>query len=147
YFNGGCYGGSTCAPIGNGNWYIYYFGENPYYAPHYPFYDVTSGCNDNDVTANNNLGYYCSTSGWDAVTGWGSAIMLQLAWAINTYRAGDFGAPSPSFYGATANVWYNTDQYVAWNVSDTSENGNGITGVAGFSQAWDSDPGDVFSEP
>jgi hypothetical protein len=147
YFNGGCYGGSTCAPIGNGNWYLYYFGENPYYAPHYPFYDITSGCNDNDVTAAYGLGYYCSQSGWDAVTGWGSGNMLQLAWAINTYRAGDFGGPSASFYGATTNVWYNTDQYVAWNVSDTSGNGNGITGVAGFSQAWDSDPGDVFSEP
>jgi len=36
-----------CAPIGNGNWYIYYFGQNPNYAPHYPFYDITSGCNNN----------------------------------------------------------------------------------------------------
>ena len=49
--NGGCYGTAQCAPIGNGNWYIYYFGENPGYAPHYPFYDITSGCNSNDVTA------------------------------------------------------------------------------------------------
>jgi hypothetical protein len=35
---------------------------------------------------------------------------------------------------------------VSWTLTDTSNNGNPITGVAGFSQAWDSDPGDVFSE-
>jgi hypothetical protein len=145
--NGGCYGTGQCAPIGNGNWYIYYFGENPFYAPHYPFYDITSGCNSNDVTAFYGLGYYCAGSGWDAVTGWGSSNLFQLAWAINTYRAGDFGAPSASFSGPSINVWYNTDQTVSWFLTDTSGNGNNPVGVAGFSQAWDTDPGDVFSEP
>ena len=47
--NGGCYGGTTCSPIGNGNWYLYYFGENPNYAPHYPFYDILYGCNNNNT--------------------------------------------------------------------------------------------------
>jgi hypothetical protein len=144
---GGCYGGFPCAPIGNGNWYLYYFGENPGYAPHYPFYDIISGCNNNDVTAFYGLGYYCAGSGYDMVTGWGSINMLQLAWAINTYRAGDFGAPTVTFVGPATNHWYNTDQVVSWTVADTSGNGNPATGVAGFSQAWDSDPGDVFSEP
>jgi hypothetical protein len=144
---GGCYGGGLCAPIGNGNWYIYWFGENPGYAPHYPFYDVLSGCNSNDITAEYGLGYYCAGGGYDEVTGWGSANMLQLAWAINTYRAADFGAPGANFSGPTTNHWYNTDQTVSWSLYDTETNGNPLTGVAGFSQAWDSDPGDVFSEP
>jgi len=145
---GQCYGGSIpCAPIGNGNWYLYWFGENPGYAPHYPFYDITSGCNNNDVTSFYGLGYYCSNSGWDAVTGWGSINFLQLSWAINTYRAADFGAPFATFSGPATGIWYNTDQTVSWTLTDTSSNGNPITGVSGFSQAWDSDPGDVFSEP
>jgi pro-kumamolisin-like protein/Big-like domain-containing protein len=144
--NGGCYGTSQCAPIGNGNWYLYYFGENTGYAPHYPFYDITSGCNNNDITSFYGLGFYCAGGGWDAVTGWGSINSLQLAWAINTYRAGDFSPPTAGFFGAAINAWYNTDQYVAWNLTDTSGNGNNPVGVAGFSQAWDSDPGDVFSE-
>jgi len=145
---GQCYGGSIpCAPIGNGNWYLYWFGENPGYAPHYPFYDITSGCNNNDVTSFYGLGYSCASSGWDAVTGWGSINFLQLSWAINTYRAADFGAPVASFSGPATGTWYNTDQTVSWTLSDTSSNGNPITGVSGFSQAWDSDPGDVFSEP
>jgi len=144
--NGGCYGGTTCAPIGNGNWYLYWFGTNPGYAPHYPFYDITSGCNNNDVTAFYGLGYYCAGSGYDMVTGWGSINALQLSWAINTYRAADFGAPVATFSGPTTGRWYNTDQTVSWTLADTGGNGNPLVGVAGFSQAWDSDPGDVFSE-
>ena len=73
--------------------------------------------------------------------------MLQLAWAINTYIAGDFGAPSVSFSGPATGQWYNTDQTVNWTVTDTADSGINPTGVAGFSQAWDTDPGDVFSEP
>jgi hypothetical protein len=144
--NGGCYGGTTCAPIGNGNWYLYWFGTNPGYAPHYPFYDITTGCNNNDVTAFYGLGYYCAGSGYDMVTGWGSINALQLSWAINTYRAADFGAPLAAFTGPVIGQWYNTDQTVSWTLTDTGGNGNPLVGVAGFSQAWDSDPGDVFSE-
>jgi hypothetical protein len=144
---GGCYGGGACAPIGNGNWYLYWFGQNPYYAPHYPFYDVTSGCNDNNITSAYGLGYYCAGGGYDMVTGWGSINMLQLSWAINTYRAADFGAPVVSFSGPATSHWYNSNQTVSWGIYDTSENGNPVTGVSGFSQAWDADPGDVFSEP
>lgn len=143
---GGCYTGQPCAPIGNGNQYIYYFGLNPTYAPHYPFYDVTSGCNSNNITAEYHLPYFCAGTGYDQATGWGSFNMLQLAWAINSYRAGDFGAPSVSFSGPAASHWYNTNQAVNWTISDTSENGNPATGVAGFSAAWDADPGDVTRE-
>jgi subtilase family serine protease len=143
---GGLCNGHGCTPLGNGNYYLYWFGENSGYAPHYPFYDILSGCNDNDITAFYGLGYYCAGSGFDEVTGWGSNNMLQLAWAINTYQAGDFGAPIVTFSGPATNKWYNSDQVVSWTISDTSADGLPATGVAGFSQAWDSDPGDVFSE-
>jgi photosystem II stability/assembly factor-like uncharacterized protein len=144
---GNCYGGSVaCAPIGNGNWYLYWFGENSGYAPHYPFYDITSGCNNNDITSTYGLGYYCAGAGDDAVTGWESINFLQLSWAINTYRAGDFGGPVISFSGPTTSQWYNTDKIVSWSIADTSSNGNPATGVSGLSQGWDFDPGDVFKE-
>jgi len=135
-----------CAPIGNGNWYIYWFGQNPNYAPHYPFYDITSGCNNNDITAEFGLGFFCAGAGYDAASGWGSFNFMQLAWAINTYRAGDFGGPFVGFSGPSTFVWYNSDQVVSWSISDTSANGNTVTGVAGMSQGWDFDPGDVTSE-
>lgn len=135
-----------CAPIGNGNWYIYWFGQNPNYAPHYPFYDITSGCNNNDITAEFGLGFFCAGAGYDAASGWGSFNFMQLAWAINTYRAGDFGGPFVGFSGPSTFAWYNSDQVVSWSISDTSANGNPVTGVAGMSQGWDFDPGDVTSE-
>src|SRR6266536_2342582 len=72
--------------------------------------------------------------------------MLQLAWAINTYSAGDFGAPVVTFSGPTTGVWYNSDRIVSWGVTDTSGISLPPVGVSGFSQRWDSDPGDVFSE-
>ena len=142
---GGC-SGKPCAPLGNGNVYLYYFGLNPDFAAHYPFYDITSGCNNNDVTAQYGLIYFCAGQGRDQVTGWGSFNFLQLAWAINTYRAADFSAPVVTFAGPTINRWYNTDEEVIWAIKDTTENGNKPVGVAGYSQAWDSDPGDVFKE-
>ncbi len=144
--SGGLCNGHSCGPLGNGNTYLYYFGENPYYAPHYPYYDITSYCNNNDVTAYYGLGYYCAGPGYDEVTGWGSINALQLSWAINAYNAGDFGAPVANFSGATTGVWYNTDQTVLFSLTDTSGDGLPIVGVSGYSQAWDSDPGDVFSE-
>ena len=143
---GGLCNGHSCAPMGNANWYLYWFGKNPGYAPHYPFYDTTSGCNNNDVTALYGLGYSCAGTGYDTVTGWGSVNMLQLAWAINTYQTGDFGAPTAAFSGPATATWYNTDQTVSWTLTDTTANGLPATGVAGYSSAWDTDPGDVFSE-
>ena len=144
--SGGLCNHHSCAPLGNGNWYLYWFGENPGYAPHYPFYDITSGCNNNDITALYGLGYYCAGIGYDMVTGWGSVNMFQLAWAINTYQAGDFGAPTATFAGPPTGNWYNTDQLVNWNLTDTETDGLPVTGVSGFSRAWDTDPGDVFRE-
>jgi len=140
--------GGPCAPMGGlVNPMVYWLAENPSYAPHYAFYDITTGCNNNDVTSFYGLGYYCAGTGYDPVTGWGSFNALQLAWGINTYRAGDFGDPVVSFTGPTTSHWYNTDQTVSWTVADTSGlTGYAPNGVAGFSQAWDSDPGDPTSE-
>jgi len=137
---------SPCAPMGNANYYLYDEGLNQH-APHYPFYDITSGCNNNDITQLYGLNYFCASNGYDMVTGWGSANMLQLAWAINNYLAGDSSGPSVSFSGPMKNHWYNTDQTISWNISDTTGNGHLPNGVAGFTFYWDTDPGDPYSEP
>ena len=145
----GCGAGyaSACAPMGQADYPIYTEGYNPSYAPHNPFYDITSGCNSNDITALYGLGYYCAGTGYDAITGWGSFNALQLSWAISTYYAGDFAAPTISFTGppasTTAYTWYNTDQTVSWTVTDKGNGTYPAVGVAGFSQAWDS----AFSDP
>lgn len=89
---------APCAPLGNANWYIYAEGYQPS-APHYPFYDITSGCNSNDITQRYGLTPFCAGPGYDMVTGWGSANMLQLAWMMNAFVAGNSDAPSVSFSG------------------------------------------------
>ena len=139
------------APMGWVNYQLYYVGENPGYAAHYPYYDITVGCNNNDITALYGLGYYCAGTGYDAITGWGSFNALQLARAISTYDLGDFGAPVVTFSGPavshTSNTWFNTDQTVSWTVADTAAGGLSPTGVSGFSQAWDTYFSDPTSEP
>jgi hypothetical protein len=138
-------GNGTCAPMGNPNWYMYYEALNAPYAGHYPFYDITSGCTSNDVTIAKGISPWCAFAGYDLATGWGSFNALQLSWSINTYLLGDFGAPNTTFSGPATNTWYNSNQIVSWGVTDTSGNGSPANGVAGFSQAWDSDPGDAYS--
>ncbi len=134
-----------CAPVGQANPSLYSEGRHPS-APHYPFYDITSGCNSNDITQQHGLTYYCAGAGYDLVTGWGSANMLQLAWMFNYFLAGDQAGPAATFSGPVTNHWYNTDQTVSWSLADTSGNGHQPIGVAGSSQAWDADPGDPSRE-
>lgn len=141
-----CYGDSPCAPLGQPNPAIYYEGLNPSYAAHYPFYDITSGCNSNDITALNDLTYYCAGTGYDLVTGWGSVNMLQLAWLFNTWAAEDFVPPSVEFQGPLVNHWYNSDQGVFWLAQDINPTGGPAIGVAGFTGQWDTDPGDVYRD-
>jgi hypothetical protein len=137
----------SCALIGNGNPYLYDFGLNHSAEAHYPFYDVIFGCNSNDITAKYDLTPYCAGVGYDSVTGWGSANMLQLAWAINNDIAGDAEAPSVSFAGSPGvSTWYKTNQTVGWTITATSTNGAVPNGVAGYSAAWDSLPPDSFSK-
>jgi hypothetical protein len=142
-----CYdGNSPCAPLGQPNQAIYFEGFNPTYAPHFPFYDITSGCNSNDITKLNNLAFYCAGTGYDLVTGWGSVNMLQLAWLFNTWAAYDGGAPSIQFQGPIFGHWYNSDQGVFWLATDTSGTGVFPIGLAGFTAQWDVDPGNIVSD-
>jgi Pro-kumamolisin, activation domain/Subtilase family len=127
---------AACYPIGNANFPLYYLGHYPSFTQHYPFSDITSGCNDNDVTEWYGLKAYCAKKGLDQATGWGSANMLLLSWAINTYFAGDLGSPTVNFSGPLANHWYNTDQTLSWTISDTSQNAHPPNGVAGFTANW-----------
>jgi hypothetical protein len=131
-------GTSACAPLGNADYPIYESGIDG--APHDPFYDITSGCNSNNVGTG-----YCAGSGYDLATGWGSANMLQLAWAINWHTLADDGRPVVTYSGPTPGTWYRTDQTVGISVGDTG-GGFPASGVAGFSDAWNSDPGDPTSE-
>ena len=87
----GSAGTSACSPMGNPAPYIYYDGIDG--APHNPFYDITSGCNSNDITDLYGLTTYCAKTGYDLVTGWGSANMLQLAWGINWELIPAYGNP------------------------------------------------------
>ena len=77
--------GSGNTMIGPGGPKIYYFAHNPTYASHIPFYDMTSGCNNNDITAEFGLTSFCAVPGYDRVTGWGSFNALQMSWAMNSW--------------------------------------------------------------
>jgi hypothetical protein len=137
---------APCAPMGSANPYLYSIGLNGR-VPHYPFYDITTGCNSNDITDGYGLTYYCAAAGYDRVTGWGSANMLQLAWDVNNMLAGDSSGPTAAITGPPTNVWYTTDQSVSWALTDSSANGHSPVGVAGSSMSWDVDPGDPYSQP
>jgi len=153
----GCGAGyaSVCAPMGEVNNSIYTEGYaiagGSVYAPHDPFYDMVSGCNNNDITALYGTGYYCAGTGYDLVTGWGSFNALQMSWAINTYYTGDFKAPKITFSGPAVSpsvyTWFNTNQTVSWSVVDQNNGVYPSVGVAGFSQGWDTAFSDPYSEP
>ncbi len=130
-------GSSVCGPIGNANFGIYQAGFGN--TPHHPMYDITSGCNSNDIGTG-----FCATTGYDLVTGWGSANMLQLAWAFNWRNIPEAGRPVVTYSGPTPGVWYNTDQTIGISVADTGGS-FAPSGVAGFSDAWNFDPGDPLS--
>ena len=149
YIGNVCGSGSTaCSPVGYASPFIYYDGLPGYGAPHNPFYDMLSGCNDNDITDLYGLVYYCARTGFDLVTGWGSANMLQLAWGINWQMIPGDGQPVLTFYSSPAtNTWYNSNQEVNWLVTDSTTDAYPATGVAGFTQGWDSIPSDPEGEP
>jgi hypothetical protein len=139
-------GAQPCAPMGNANYFLYDIGKNG--AAHYPYYDITSGCNSNDITTLYGLKFYCAGPGYDQVTGWGSMNALQLAWGINLWHVPGYTTPVITFTGPATNHWYNTDQLVRWTITTPSGNGAPSDGLAGYSRAWDSDPGgDPYSEP
>jgi hypothetical protein len=127
-----------CAPIGQPGPTFYLGGTRP-------FYDVHDGsCNGGGVPGAVPVPTgYCTTFGYDKATGFGSANMLQLAWAINHSLSGhDDLRPIVTFQGPPANYWYGTDQNVTFTIS------GGTMGVAGFTAQWDHDPGDpVYTTP
>ncbi len=143
-------GTSPCAPMGNANYPIYARGSliSEGFQIRDPFYDITSGCNSNDITAANRLTAFCAGTGFDEVTGWGSANMLQLAWAINFQLvAGDWGAPIIQFSGPSTAKWYNTDQVISWTIRDNTGTSHPGSGIAGFTQGWDYMLPDSLSKP
>jgi predicted thioesterase len=144
-------GNAQCAPVGNPNPLLYDEGNaggSAGSASHYPYYDITQGCNSNDVTnaVTPPLTYFCAGLGYDEVTGWGSANMMQLAWALNWYIIPAVGLPSVDFQGPQINTWYNSEQKVSWTIVDNSGTFPG-TGIAGFTQGWDSIPPDSVTQP
>jgi len=141
----GSSGTSACSPVGNAVPWFYWNSIDG--APHNPFYDMTSGCSNNDITALYDLFYYCAYAGYDPITGWGSANMMQLAWGINWEIIPADGKPSLSFGGPATSTWFNTDQIIDWDLTDGSSNGFTPPGVAGFTLGWDSIPSDSYSEP
>jgi Pro-kumamolisin, activation domain/Bacterial Ig-like domain (group 3) len=145
---GGLCNGHACVPLGNANYPLYWIGQHPFFAAHNPFYDITSGCNNNDVTAVFGLGFYCAGTGRDMVTGWGSFNMLQLAWDLNDYMAGGSGlVPFVRFTGPTLGRWYNSNQVISWSITNSTGPGRVFPGLAGYRAQWPLDPGDPFSQP
>jgi hypothetical protein len=138
-------GSSACSPVGLAS--PFFYDDAIYGAPHNPFYDMTSGCNNNDITVADDLFFYCAYTGYDLVTGWGSANMMQLAWGINWELIPAYGNPSLSFGGPAINTWFNSDQIVDWDLSDAGSSGFPAPGALGFTLGWDSIPADPSSEP
>jgi hypothetical protein len=143
-------GKSACGPVGNANYPIYEEARKKN-AARSPFYDMLINCNSNDITSDfPGLSYYCAHPGFDEVTGWGSANMLQLAWALNWEVTNATGEPYITLTGPATHKWYNTNQTVDWTIHDFP--GPGLssrvaTGIAGGTQAWDSLPDDPKVEP
>jgi hypothetical protein len=137
-------GTAACSPFGNPNFDIYAEAQatGGGRAAHYPFYDITSGCN-NGIAG---WGGYCAGTGYDMVTGWGSFHALQFAWSILWESIWDINGPQVSFSGPPTFHWYNTDQRLTWTVSDPLQSDDVVaSGVAGFTAGWDGIPADPFS--
>jgi len=139
-------GSSPCEPLGNVA-PILYEEANDQNAAHFPFYDVTEGCNSNYYTTHYSLSYFCAGPGYDPATGWGSMNALQLAWAINWEVIPASGIPYITWSGPATNKWYNTNQTVSWTIHDfVPSGGTPGTGIAGETQGWDSIPADPSRE-
>ncbi len=142
--NCGNLGGDACAPIGVVNYAIWQQGvDGNFYAPHLPFYDITSGNNDNGT----GTGSYSAGSGYDLATGWGVPNALQFYRLIAYYDTpADLHAPTVNFAGPGTG-WFNFNAEVDWTITDPAQGDNASSGVDGFSQAWDQDPGDPTALP
>jgi Pro-kumamolisin, activation domain len=129
-----------CAPIGPINTMVWLMGNAGRSANgHYPFYDITSGCNGGDGVTG-----FCAVAGYDQATGWGSFNMLQLSWALND--AVTFGVlPRVDFSGPAANGWYRVNQNVQFTLTSPPADGtSSAVGIAGYTARWDSAISDVL---
>jgi hypothetical protein len=138
-------GTQPCSPHGNPN-FAYYDSGIFASEPHYPFYDIRSGCNSNDITLAFGVPFFCAGSGYDMVTGWGSFNFLQMAWAFNWWSVAESGSPFVVFSGPAINKWYNTNQTVNIGIGDTGSGSFPASGVAGHTDQWDVAPGNPTSE-
>jgi hypothetical protein len=68
-----------------------------------------------------------------------------MSWSLIWNDVVENGWPSISFAGPTTGVWYNSNQNVSWTVVD-NVSGGPATGIAGFTQGWDSIPTDSTSQ-
>jgi hypothetical protein len=145
YSLGAVCNGNLCGTLGNVNYQLYELGRNED-GPHHPYYDINTGCSSNDKTTEYQLTAFCATNGFDEATGWGTFNMLQLAWDLNFRTATANGFPDTQWTGPATNKWYNSNQNVSWTIDDYLGNAGGQpTGIAGFTQGWDSIPGDSTS--
>ena len=132
-------GSSACAPMGNANYPLYETGIDG--APHNPYYDITSGCNTNDIGAWLLRGHRlrprdragarptcCSSPGRSTGT----------CWPMTAGRP----SRSPDRHRASGTTPTRPSGSI---VADTG-GGFPASGVAGFSDAWNTDPGDPTSE-
>jgi hypothetical protein len=138
-------GNGPCAPLGQPHQWIYFEGSEPgIFAPHNPYYDITSGSNNGPFGS----GGFSAVSGFDRATGWGTFDALQFAWMFNwQFVFTDNHGPIVTYGGSPAPGWYNTDQSITFSVSDPVQGQDlAASGVAGFTARWDADPGNPFSE-
>jgi hypothetical protein len=136
---------SSCAPLGQANQWIYFEGSEPnQFAPHNPYYDTTSGCNNGPLTS----GGFCAGTGFDNATGWGSFDALQFAWMFNWQQVfTDNHPPVVSYTTTNPPGWYNSDQSINFTITDPIRGSDlASSGVSGYTAQWDSAPGDPSSE-
>ena len=140
----GSVGVSPCEPLGLTAPIIWHQGiEGRSYSPHYPFYDITSGNNDDGT----GTGTYGTKTGYDLATGWGSINALQLYRLFAWYVTPDYHPPIVTFTGPPLGQWYNYNVQVSWTVLDPMQGTDpSASGVAGYSDRWDVDPGDPTFE-
>lgn len=121
-------------------------------APHDPFYDITYVNSSSSCTGNNvDPAGYCAGPGYDEATGWGSANMLQLAWAYNWYLLGydahrEWTLNVGYEGGVAPNTWFNTSPMLTVLINFNGGSVIPSVGVAGFSSHWDSPVVDAVGE-
>jgi len=131
-----CGGGSSaCAPLGQGGQQLFLAASSGAQGKK-SLYDITSGCTTNEVGSG-----FCAITGYDRATGWGTPNMLQFAWANNYWNMPEASPPVITMSGPSTSGWVNGGS-ISWSIVDA---GSPASGGAGYTAAWDADPGDPSS--